>query len=123
MLVQQILRNIANSDRNKFPRVYQELKKYNYWRNLRGCKWYALLLYSIAFVVQMVNIQKFNLMALVNLASLDYVLLIGLFIWSFIFCIMVNKKTVLRNAFDYAKALVEIIEVLNREEQNFLGEN
>lgn len=113
-----ILRNTANSDRNKFPRVYQELKKYNYWRNLRGCKWYALLLYSIAIIVQMVNIQEFDLMALAKLDSLDYVLLVGLFMWSCIFCIMVNKQTVLRNAFDYAKALVEIIEILNCEEQN-----
>ena len=26
----------ANSHREQFPRVYQELKKYNYWRNLYG---------------------------------------------------------------------------------------
>ena len=45
--VTKYLRIYANSHREQFPRVYQELKKYNYWRNLYGCKWYALSIYAI----------------------------------------------------------------------------
>ena len=33
-----ILRNYANSNRDKEQRVYQELKEYNFWRNLYGTK-------------------------------------------------------------------------------------
>ena len=39
------LRTYANSNRNRFPRVYQELRKYNFWRNLYGCKVLAIVSY------------------------------------------------------------------------------
>ncbi len=42
-----ILRNYANSNRNKEQRVYQELKEYNFWRNLYGTKGIALVVYLL----------------------------------------------------------------------------
>ena len=45
-----------------------------------------------------------------------YVVLVGLLIWICLFCSIVTKKTVKRNAFDYAKTLLEIIENLSQEE-------
>lgn len=113
-----ILRNIANSDRNKFPGVYQELKKYHYWRNLRGGKWYALLMYLITIFIQVLNIHGFDFYDLLRLNSLDYIIIVGMIVWSLIFCVIVSKKTVQRNAFDYAKVLVEVIEILDSEEHN-----
>ena len=48
--VSNILRNYANSNRNKEQRVYQELKEYNFWRNLYGTKGIALVVYLLIIV-------------------------------------------------------------------------
>lgn len=109
------LRTTANSNRDKFPRVYQDLKKYNYWRNIYGCKWYALLVYLCAVFIQVVSIHKFDIFLLIRMESDQYIVLAGMLCWIMLFCCIVTKKTVLRNAFDYAKTLVEIIEELEDE--------
>lgn len=44
------LRNYANSNRKKEFRVYQELKDYNFWRNLYGGKW-ILIISCIIFII------------------------------------------------------------------------
>ena len=48
--ISNILRNYANSNRNKEQRVYQELKEYNFWRNLYGTKGIALVVYLLIIV-------------------------------------------------------------------------
>lgn len=48
--ISNILRNYANSNRNKEQRVYQELKEYNFWRNLYGTKGIALVVYFLIIV-------------------------------------------------------------------------
>ena len=110
-----ILRTTANSHRVKFPRVYQDLKKYNYWRNLYGSKWYVLGLYFITVVTQVLRMENHDILSVLKLSSSESVMLVGLICWSAIFCSVVTKRTVTRNAFEYAKTLVEIIEELEKE--------
>lgn len=107
------LRTYANSNRDKFPRVYQELKKYNFWRNLYGCKILATVSYTILLLREFVVIDSFSLKEMFTALFPKYVVLVGLLIWIFLFCSIVTQKTVKRNAFDYAKTLLEIIENLS----------
>lgn len=110
------LRTYANSNRDRFPRVYQELKKYNFWRNLYGSKVFAVVSYSMLVLRELVIVDSFNLKEMIVAPFPKYVVIIGLLIWIGLFCSIVTKKTVKRNAFDYAKALLEIIENLSQEE-------
>ena len=110
------LRTYANSNRGRFPRVYQELKKYNFWRNLYGCKILATVSYAILLLRELVVIDSFSLKEILIAPFPKYVVLVGLLIWICLFCSIVTKKTVKRNAFDYAKTLLEIIENLSQEE-------
>ena len=108
------LRTYANSNRDRFPRVYQELKKYNFWRNLYGCKILATVSYAILLLRELIVIDSFSLKEMLIAPFPKYVVLVGLLIWICLFCSIVTKKTVKRNAFDYAKTLLEIIENLSR---------
>ena len=110
------LRTNANSNRDRFPRVYQELKKYNFWRNLYGCKILATVLYVFLLLREFVVIDSFSLKEMIIAPFPKYVVFIGLLIWICLFCSIVTKKTVKRNAFDYAKTLLETIENLSQEE-------
>lgn len=110
------LRTYANSNRDRFPRVYQELKKYNFWRNLYGCKILATVSYAILLIREFVVIDSFSLKEMLIVPFPKYIVLVGLLIWICLFCSIVTKKTVKRNAFDYAKTLLEIIENLSQEE-------
>ena len=110
------LRTYANSNRGRFPRVYQELKKYNFWRNLYGCKILATVSYAILLLREFVVIDSFSLKKMLIAPFPKYGVLVGLLIWICLFCSIVTKKTVKRNAFDYAKTLLEIIENLSQEE-------
>ena len=110
------LRTNANSNRERFPRVYQELKKYNFWRNLYGCKILAIASYVFLLLRELVVINSFSLKEMIIAPFPKYVVLIGLLIWICLFCSIVTKKTVKRNAFDYARTLLEIIENLSQEE-------
>ena len=46
-------------------------------------------------------------------SSPESVMLVGMICWSVIFCGLLTKKSVTRNAFDYAKTLIETIEDLD----------
>jgi len=109
------LRTYANSHREQFPRVYQELKKYNYWRNIYGCKWYALLLYGILAVREILIADKFSIADVFLNPIPKYTILLVLFGWSLVFCLIVTRKTVTRNSFDYAKTLFEIVDVMSAD--------
>lgn len=37
----------SNSHRLEEPRVYQELKDYNFWENLYGTKWIEIAIYIV----------------------------------------------------------------------------
>lgn len=106
------LRTYANSHRDELPRVYQELKKYNYHRNLYGCKWHVLFIYLLligyeAFIIVFPEFKQTHTVSFLCCKELLILLL-----WSIIFCSVVTKKAVMRNAYDYAITLVETIEIL-----------
>lgn len=107
------LRIYANSHREQFPRVYQELKKYNYWRNLYGCKWYALSIYAILAIREILMVDKFGIADIFRNPVPKYTMLLVLVVWSILFCSIVSQKTVKRNAFDYAKTLLETVDVMS----------
>jgi len=107
------LRIYANSHREQFPRVYQELKKYNYWRNLYGCKWYVLSIYAILAIREILMVDKFGIADIFRNPVPKYTMLLVLVVWSILFCSIVSQKTVKRNAFDYAKTLLETVDVMS----------
>ena len=105
-----ILRNYANSNRDKEPRVYQELKEYNFWRNLYGTKRIALFLYLVIVIREIILKGIISL----NQAFLhpypDYIVLIIMVLCIVSIMLFVNKKTVTQKGFDYAKTLIEVCE-------------
>ena len=107
------LRTYVNAHREQHPRVYQELIKYNYWRNLYGSKWCALTIYLIAIIREIFVIDHFSIKELFISPFPKYILFIVLLVWSLLFCLVVTKKVVKRNAFDYAKTLLETINELS----------
>lgn len=107
------LRTYANSNREMLPRVYQELKKYNFWRNLYGCKVLSIVAYLSFMVREVVMIDYFSVTEMITIPFPKYCVFLGLLIWTILFCSVVTKKTVKRNAFDYAKTLLETIETIS----------
>ncbi|WP_196600990.1 hypothetical protein [Pectinatus frisingensis] len=105
-----ILRNYANSNHDKEPRVYQELKEYNFWRNLYGTKGIALFLYLV------IAIREIILKGIISLNQAflhpypDYIALIIMVLCIVSIVLFVNKKTVTQKGFDYAKTLIEVCE-------------
>lgn len=107
------LRKYANSNRDIEPRVYQELKEYNYWRNLYGCKWISIIIYFLIAIREIILIDSFSVRNILLKPYPEYIVLLLMFIGIAIMCIFVNKSTVKRRAFDYAKTLAEVCERLN----------
>jgi hypothetical protein len=104
------LRNYANSNRDKEPRVYQELKKYNYWRNLYGLKFFVIILYSLVGIREYFINDGFIWRELITKPYPKYIALIIMLFSILMFVIFVNKSTVEKNSFDYAKSLAEVCE-------------
>lgn len=105
------LRVYANSNRDKEYRVYQELKEYNFWRNLYGTKIIAFFIYLAIAIRELQLIDEFNIQNMITKPYPEYVALI-IMVLSSLFVLLINKKIVQRKAFDYAKALVEVCERL-----------
>ena len=103
------LRVHANSRREEYPRVYQELKKYNYWRNLYGCKKMACAICVVLIAREVFSIKGIQLKELLLNSGNKYNVLLGLIAWMIIYCMFVNQKVVERSAFDYAVTLIETI--------------
>lgn len=106
------LRIFANNNRDAYPRVYQELKEYNYWRNLYGGKYYALILYIVICVQEVVRFERFSICGLFSSPYPEYITCWLMIMSIAIMCIGVTKLTVKSKAFDYAKALTEVCETL-----------
>ncbi len=106
------LRNYANSSRDKEYRVYQELKEYNFWRNLYGTRIMAFIIYLIIAIREFILIEEFNIKNVMIKPYPEYIALIIMLLSIFLLVIYVNKKTVQNKAFDYAKALAEVCERL-----------
>ena len=107
------LRKYANSNRDIEPRVYQELKEYNYWRNLYGCKWISITIYLLIALREMIIVDSFNIQNIFLKPYPEYIAFLLMIIGVLVMCIFVSKSTVKRRAFDYAKTLAEVCERLN----------
>ena len=105
-----ILRNYANSNRTTEQRVYQEIKEYNFWRNLYGTKWIALLFYLVITIREIIVKEPIDLKQVFLYPYPDYMTLFIMVLCIVILAFFVNKKTVQRKAFDYAKTLIEVCE-------------
>lgn len=106
------LRKYANSNKDKEQRVYQELKDYNFWRNLLGIKKYCILLYSLIAMWEAFSIDKFSLTKLITKPYPEYIAFLIMVILELAMVVVVNKKTVLDKSYDYAKALIEVCDNL-----------
>ena len=104
------LRNYANSNRDKEQRVYQELKDYNFWRNLYGAKYIALVVYFVIIIREIILHRGIDVKFLFLHPYPDYIVLIVMVLWLVIFTLFVNRKAVQQKAFDYAKTLIEVCE-------------
>lgn len=105
-----ILRNYANSNRDKEPRVYQELKEYNFWRNLYGTKRIALFLYLLIFIREIIIKGTISLKELFLHPYPDHIALIVIVLSIAFVVFFVNQKAVKQKGFDYAKTLIEVCE-------------
>lgn len=105
-----VLRNFANSNRETEARVYQELKSYNYWRNLYGCKWISIGLYILVALREILLIPNFDIKKMVMEFPKEYMAVMIILLSILIMLFFVNKKVVERKAFDYAKTLAEVCE-------------
>lgn len=105
-----ILRNYANSNRDKEPRVYQELKEYNFWRNLYGTKRIALFLYLLIFIREIIIKGTISLKELFLQPYPDHIALIVIVLSIAFVVFFVNQKAVKQKGFDYAKTLIEVCE-------------
>lgn len=106
------LRKYANTNKDKEVRVYQELKEYNYWRNLYGIKIICNIIYSLVVLIQFLAIKDFSLIQLITSPYPKYISLVSMVIYLILFSIVVNKKTVKNKAFDYARTLLEVCDNL-----------
>lgn len=95
------LRNYANANRETEYRVYQELKDYNFWRNLYGGKWIIISSCVIIIIIELLKKSYTNNIVILCMSVIC--------IFSSIF---ITKKIVEEKAFDYAKTLLEVCEKL-----------
>lgn len=105
-----ILRTYANANRDKEPRVYQELKDYNFWRNLYGTKKIALIIYALIAIREIVIMEDFQVQQVFLQPYPNYLALIIMLSCILALILFVTPKTVEQKAFDYAKTLIEVCE-------------
>ena len=107
------LRKYANSNRDIEPRVYQELKEYNYWKNLYGCKWIFIIIYFLISIREIIIIDSFSVRNIFFKPYPEYIAFLLMIIGIAVMCIFVRKNIVKQRAFDYAKTLAEVCERLD----------
>lgn len=110
------LRNNANNNKKEFPLVYEELKAYNFSRNLYGLKYIGVLLYLVLGIREFLIIKNFSFKELFLMPYPQYISFI-IMILGFLgtlFCI--TEKSVKKRAIAYAKALIETCNKINSKE-------
>lgn len=110
------LRLNANSDKEKFPLVYEELKNYNFSRNLYGLKNIGLCLYFFIGIREFLIIKNFSIFELILMPYPQYVSLLLMIGGALIVLFSARKKTVKNRACDYAKTLIETCNKLDLSE-------
>ena len=103
------LRNFANTNRDTEQRTYQELKDYNFWRNLYGGKVIMIVSCLICIMLEFIRIILSVVKGIYQIYSHFFTIIIMLFILLMI-CIVINKKVIRMKAFDYARTLLEVCE-------------
>ena len=103
-----ILRNYANSHRETEPRVYQELKEYNFYRNLYGGKWIALVVYVLTAGREIWILRPADIGQLIDGMTSDYAVLLIMVLAILALLLFVRKSSVEQKAFDNAKTLIEV---------------
>lgn len=106
------LRKYANSNKDKEIRVYQELKDYNFWRNLYGGKWIMIISSALLIFVECFQLRENSVLELVKNPFPQTTVLVVMIFILIISCTAINKKTVKNKAFDYAKTLLEVCDSL-----------
>lgn len=104
------LRNYANTNRDKEHRVYEELKEYNFWRNLYGIKYIAISMYALIGLREYCINDSFIWQEIIAKPYPQYVAFATMIISILLFFVSVKKSTVDKKAFDYAKTLAEVCE-------------
>lgn len=102
------LRVYANKNRNDNMRVYQELKEYNYWRNLYGIKTPIIIYYSLITIILAIDQFNFLKIEIAKSTRLRFIEIAIALISVLIFSICLRKETVKEKAFDYAVTLSEV---------------
>ncbi|MEX6588251.1 hypothetical protein [Paraclostridium bifermentans] len=110
------LRNNANSNRKEFPLVYEELKSYNFSRNLYGLKSLGLLLYLILGIREIFIIKNFSFKELFLMPYPQYISFILMILGFLGTLFFVTEKSVKKRAIAYAKALIETCNKINSKE-------
>ncbi|MBP3596218.1 MAG: hypothetical protein J6J60_02300 [Clostridia bacterium] len=105
------LRNYANTNREKEQRVYQELKEYNFYRNLYGGK-IIIILSGIVCVVTTVIKVIMEIIKSIEIYKMYIIYIIFMLCILLLSCLIINKESVVKKAFDYAKTLLEVCERL-----------
>jgi hypothetical protein len=106
------LRTTRGTDTTKYSAVYRALREYNFWRNLQGLKYVAIILYVVFASRELFVIGKLDLQQLLQNPLPDYLALIIFIISAILIRIFINMNLVERKAFDYAKTLVESCDIL-----------
>ena len=99
------IRNYANSNKEREQRVYQELKDYNFWRNLYGGKIIITISCLITILIESIKLivlKKNDFQSVLPLITMVSILLINF--------LVVRKEYVKEKAFDYAITLMEVCE-------------
>lgn len=100
----------------KFSLVYEELKNYNFSRNLYGLKNIALVIYFFIGIREFLIIKNFSIVELVLMPYPQYISLLLMIGGAVIILFSARKKTVKNRAYDYAKALIETCNKLDLSE-------
>lgn len=106
------LRKYANSNRDKEPRVYQELKDYNFWRNLYGGKYIIIFSCLVCIIIESVNLIDYGIKQLIINPYPIIIPTLVMIIILLISCVIINREVVKNKAFDYAKTLLEVCDSL-----------
>lgn len=102
------LRKYANSNQSSEQRVYQELKEYNFWRNLYGIKNVSLFMYAVTMFREFFIIKEFHFISLLTKPYPKYISFIIMISSIIVMLFYVNKSVFKKKAFDYAKTLLEV---------------
>lgn len=105
------LRNYANNHRETETRVYQELKDYNFWRNLYGGRNIIDISCIICMIIETIKIYSFDLENITQVYN-NFINVLIMFFVLIISNIIIKEENVFEKAFDYAKTLLEVCERL-----------